>query len=103
MFWNTIQDKLLAIMTHLEHIDRCDGKSVSQAVQKAIKDVNIDIKKCSGWLTDNTAYMSGNQNGAIALFNKETNSDIMRIGCGLHIMHIVYNNFEKTAFGKLPS
>lgn len=103
MFWSTVQNKPLAMMTHLKDIDRCDGKSVSQAVQKTIENAHIDIKKCSVWLTDNTAYMSGNQNGAIALFNKETNSDVIRIGCGLHIMHIVYNNFEQATFGKLPS
>ncbi|CAI2196586.1 772_t:CDS:1, partial [Funneliformis geosporum] len=103
IFWSTIQNKPLAIMTHLKDIDRCDGKSVSQTVQKTIENAHIDIKKCLVWLTDNTAYMSGNQNGAIALFNKKTNSDIIRIGCGLYIMHIVYNNFEKATFGKLSS
>jgi len=90
-------------MIHLKDIDSCDDRSVSQAVQKTIENAHIDIKKCSVWLRDNTAYMSGNQNGAIALFNKETNSDVIRIGCDLHIMHIVYNNFEQAAFGKLSS
>jgi len=32
IFWNTIQNKLFAIMTHFKDINRCDSKSVSQAI-----------------------------------------------------------------------
>ncbi|RIB20651.1 hypothetical protein C2G38_2178764 [Gigaspora rosea] len=46
--------------------------------------------------------MSGNKKGAIVQFNKKANIDTVRIGCGMHVMHIVFLNFEE-AFGKLPS
>ncbi|RIA81646.1 hypothetical protein C1645_836670 [Glomus cerebriforme] len=49
------------------------------------------------------SFMSDDHNGAIVLFNKMNESNSIRIGCGLHIMHIVFNNFEKVAFGKLSS
>ncbi|CAB4380068.1 unnamed protein product [Rhizophagus irregularis] len=103
MFWNKTYNKPFATMTHLQNLDKCDGKSVAMAVQTTINNSSIDPKKCSVWLTDNTAYMSGDKNGAIVLFNRLTGSNSVRIGCGLHIMHIVFNNFENAAFGKLPS
>src|SRR3954451_8804663 len=53
--------------------------------------------------SDNTAYMSGNKKGAVVLYNKKTKSNSIRIGCGLHIIQIVMNHFEQTAFGKLPN
>ena len=49
MFWSTVQNKSLAIIIHFKDINRCDGKSISQAIQKTIKNAHIDIKKCSVW------------------------------------------------------
>ncbi|RIB05445.1 hypothetical protein C2G38_596117 [Gigaspora rosea] len=43
--------------------------------------------------------MSGHVNGAIVKFNKLANSNSIRIGCGLHIINIVFTNFENEAFG----
>ena len=44
--------------------------------------------------------MSGRHNGAILKFNQIASSNAIRIGCGLHIIHIVLANFEQEAFGK---
>ncbi|CAG8739573.1 10694_t:CDS:1, partial [Ambispora leptoticha] len=30
-------------------------------------------------------------------------ANITQILCGLHVAHIIINNFEETAFGKLPN
>lgn len=47
--------------------------------------------------------MSGDHNDAIVLFNNMTRFNSIRISCDLHIMHIVFNNFEKATFEKLSS
>ncbi|CAG8615963.1 17792_t:CDS:2, partial [Funneliformis caledonium] len=51
-------NKPLAIMIYLKNIDKCNGKTVSQAIQKILENAYIDTKICSVWLIDNTAYMS---------------------------------------------
>ncbi|RIB11790.1 hypothetical protein C2G38_2102710, partial [Gigaspora rosea] len=51
--------------------------------------------------TNNTSYMSGDKKGAVALFNKKTNGNSLRIGCGLHIIQIIMNHLEQEAFGAL--
>lgn len=47
--------------------------------------------------------MSGEAGGAITLFNKLSGAKLFRIPCGLHVAHIIMNNFEEIAFGKLPN
>ncbi|RIB28432.1 hypothetical protein C2G38_2157967 [Gigaspora rosea] len=64
MFWSFTHNEPLVTMTHLRDIDKCDGKSVSETVQIIMKNSQIDPNKCFAWLSDNTAYMSGNNNAA---------------------------------------
>jgi|SRR5581483_1206667 len=52
-------------------------------------------------MTDNTSYMSGYQNGTVALFNKLNKINSFRISCGMHSAHIMMINFKNKAFGKL--
>ena len=47
--------------------------------------------------------MSGEKKGAVVLFNQNTNSNSIRIGCGLHIIQIILNNFEQEAFGTISN
>ncbi|CAG8857505.1 22332_t:CDS:1, partial [Gigaspora margarita] len=46
-------------------------ETVSNAIIKSIQKEGLDIMKCKLWTTDNTAYISSNKNGTVALFNKK--------------------------------
>ncbi|GBC05120.1 hypothetical protein RclHR1_06040011 [Rhizophagus clarus] len=99
--WNEQKQAPVVITTNLLNISKCNSETVSNSVIESIKKEGLNIMKCTLWTTDNTAYMSSNKNGAIALFNKKTGANSFRIGCGLHIMQIVFNHFEQEAFGIL--
>lgn len=47
--------------------------------------------------------MSGERKGAVVQFQKKSGSNSIRIGCGLHILQIIFNHFEQKAFGTLPN
>ncbi|CAG8723848.1 20853_t:CDS:2, partial [Gigaspora rosea] len=53
--------------------------------------------------SDNTNYMRGYNGGAVAKFNQLAKSNCTRIPCGLHVLHLILNNFEETAFSKLST
>ncbi|CAG8824866.1 3615_t:CDS:2, partial [Gigaspora margarita] len=61
--------------THGEIKNLCNSETISNSVIGSIQKEGLDVTKCILWTTDNTAYMSSNKNGAIALFNRKTASD----------------------------
>ena len=50
---------------------------------------------------NNTNYMSSQVGSAVVKFNYLTQNNCIQISCKLHVLHLILNNFEKTAFGKL--
>ncbi|PKC55071.1 hypothetical protein RhiirA1_504521 [Rhizophagus irregularis] len=101
--WSEKEQAPIVIMTSLKDIPRCNSETVSNEVIQSIREDGLDITKCILWVTDNTAYMASNKKGAVALFNKKTGLNALRIGCGLHIMQIILSHFEEAAFGKLSN
>lgn len=102
-FWSQKDNAPIVTMSRLINIPKCNADTVSTTVINIINEDGLDIKKCSLWITDNTAYLSGDKKGAIVLFNKKTGLNVLRIGCTLHIIQIVLNHFEQEAFGKLSN
>ena len=47
--------------------------------------------------------MSGQVGGAVAKFNWLAKCNCIQIPCGLYVLHLILNNFEETAFGKLST
>ncbi|RIB08768.1 hypothetical protein C2G38_2251808 [Gigaspora rosea] len=102
-YWNENDQLPSVIVAQLQHVIKCNANTTSDVVIKHIQEYNLDIKKCTILTTDNTSYMSGDKKGAVALFNKKTNENSLRIGCGLHIIQINMNHFEQKAFGALAN
>ncbi|RIB13682.1 hypothetical protein C2G38_2324984, partial [Gigaspora rosea] len=96
MYWDKEQNYPIASMVSLQIIKRCNADTIAKSVIDICHRYQLNTQKCATWLTDNTAYMS---NGAIVKLNKLANSNSIRIGCGLHIINIVFTNFENEAFG----
>jgi hypothetical protein len=88
-------------MASLKDIPRCNSETVSNIVIQSIQEDGLDITKCILWVTDNTAYMASNKKGGVTLFNKKTG--VNALGCGLHIMQIIFSHFEQAAFGTLSN
>ncbi|CAG8840679.1 27045_t:CDS:2, partial [Gigaspora margarita] len=68
--------------THVVHINnlfKYNSETVSNAIIKSIQKEGLDVMKCKLWTTDNTAYMSLNKNGAVALFNKKTGANTFQV------------------------
>ncbi|CAG8482349.1 13006_t:CDS:2 [Acaulospora morrowiae] len=61
MFWDYKKNIPSVIVTNLENLHNCTGQSVADSTLKAITIHGLDPKKCSTWVTDNTAYMSSNK------------------------------------------
>ncbi|PKY52833.1 hypothetical protein RhiirA4_470718 [Rhizophagus irregularis] len=101
--WSEKEQAPIVIMASLKDIPRCNSETVSNSVIQTIQENGLDIAKCVLWVTDNTAYMASNKKGAVALFNKKTGMNAFRVGCGLHIMQIIFNHFEQKAFGILSN
>ncbi|RIB15105.1 hypothetical protein C2G38_2143741 [Gigaspora rosea] len=102
-YWNENDQLPSVIVAQLQHVIKCNANTISDVVIKHIQECNLDVKKCTIWTTDNTSYMSGDKKGAVVLFNKKTNGNSLRIGCGLHIIQIIMNHFEQEAFGALSN
>lgn len=100
MFWNYIANSPNIVLLELEDLKECNGQSVAHSVTNACKKYNIDPQLCLTWMTDNTAYMSGKQGGAVVLFNQKNQASSFRISCGLHSVHIMMIHFENAVFGK---
>ena len=99
-FWSYVENFPIAKVIELKVISKCDSMTIATNVLNLIEEKKLDPKACSVWITDNTAYMSGKHNGAVLKYNRMSSSNATRIGCGLHIIHIVLTNFEQEAFGK---
>src|SRR5207244_3139426 len=56
--------------------------------------------QCLTFLTDNTNYMSGKTSSTVTKFNQITSANTFQILYSLHVIHIVLNAFETTAFEK---
>ncbi|CAG8795367.1 15167_t:CDS:2, partial [Gigaspora margarita] len=91
------------IVAQLQNVIKCNANTVSDVIINHIQEYELDIKKCIIWTMDNTSYMSSDKKGAIALFNKKVNRNLLQIGCGLHIIQIIINHFEQEAFGILAN
>ncbi|GBB89377.1 hypothetical protein RclHR1_16030006 [Rhizophagus clarus] len=101
--WDEKEQMPIVTMSCLKDIPKCNSETVSNIVIQSIQEDGLDITKCILWVTDNTAYMSSDKNGAVSLFNKKTGTSTFRIGCGLHIIQIIFNHFEQEAFGKIST
>ncbi|CAG8531686.1 2437_t:CDS:2 [Rhizophagus irregularis] len=64
-FWNEKDQSPVAILAQLQHIPKCNADTVSETVIKNIQECGLEFKKCVLWVTDNTAYMSGEKKGAV--------------------------------------
>ncbi|RIB02031.1 hypothetical protein C2G38_2150184 [Gigaspora rosea] len=103
IFWNSKTNLPDFQLLEMKDLASCTGKSVAQAIYDTFSHFKINFHQCFVCVSDNTNYMSGKSGGAITLFNKISEAKITRIPCGLHVAHIIMNNFEETAFGKLPN
>ncbi|CAG8825595.1 7154_t:CDS:2 [Cetraspora pellucida] len=103
MFWNSVKNMPDVILLETKDLQCCNSDTVSQALSESCTKYGFDTMRCLTFLSDNTNYMSGHIGGAITKFNQLTKSNCIRISCGLHILHLILNNFEETAFGKLPA
>ncbi|CAB4404966.1 unnamed protein product [Rhizophagus irregularis] len=101
IFWNSKNNKPDFQVLEVKDLATCTGKSVAQAIYDVFNHFRINPQQCFVCVSDNTNYMSGKSGGAISLFNKLSNANLFRIPCGLHVAHIIMNNFEEVAFGKL--
>ncbi|CAG8757121.1 546_t:CDS:1 [Racocetra persica] len=102
-YWDANKLKPTITIVKVTDITRCNAETVSTTVFEMCKEKGIDPQKYHYWVTDNTAYMSSEANGAIAKFNSLAISQSFRIPCGLHATHIALINFENMAFEKLDS
>jgi hypothetical protein len=103
IFWNSKNNKPDFQVLEMKDLATCTGKSVAQAICDIFNHFKINSQQCFVCVSDNTNYMSGKSGGAISLFNKLSGANLFRIPCGLHVAHIIMNNFEEIAFGKLPN
>ncbi|RIB24586.1 hypothetical protein C2G38_2065189 [Gigaspora rosea] len=101
--WDSKSNKPSFQVLEMKDLVACTGKSIAQTLQDTFNHFKLNPQQCFVCVTDNTNYMSGKTGGAISLFNKLNNTNMFRIPCGLHVAHIIMNNFEEAAFGKLPS
>ena len=68
-YWNNKLKEPALTLAKMKYIDRCTGIEVANTVIQTCEEYDFDPKKCNFWLTDNTAYMSGSNSGAVAGFN----------------------------------
>ena len=68
-YWNNKKEEPMLTLATMTDINRCTGTEVANAVLKTCTDYKFDPMKCNYWLTDNAAYMSGLNAGAVASFN----------------------------------
>ena len=103
MFWNSAKNMPDIVLLETKDIQHCNSNTISQALIGSCTKYNLNTAQCLIFLFDNTNYMSGQVGGAVAKFNKLAKCNCTRIPCELHVLHLILNNFEETAFGKLPT
>ncbi|CAI2190633.1 17968_t:CDS:2, partial [Funneliformis geosporum] len=94
VIWSQKNNAPIVTMSQLINILKHNANTVSITVINIINEDSLDIKKCSLWITNNTAYLLGDKKGAVVLFNKKTGLNVFRVGYTLHIIQIVLNHFE---------
>lgn len=102
-YWNNKKEELMLTLAKMMDINRCTGIEIANIVLQTCEEHNFDPARCNFWLTDNAAYMSGINAGAVARFNYQSHAQAYRIPCGIHSVHIAITKFEAEAFGKLNS
>ncbi|CAG8531225.1 754_t:CDS:1 [Acaulospora morrowiae] len=102
-YWNSILNKSTVMVLGMINILRCNAQTIAQKTLEICNKYLLDPVQNYFWLTDNTAYMSSLDRGAIAQFNTLVDTNSFRISCGLHAIHITMMNFENIAFGKIIS
>src|SRR5690349_5624925 len=103
MFWNSEKNMPDVVLLKTKDLWHCNSDTVSRALFESCTKYKLDTSRCLTFLSDNTNYMSGHVGGAVTKFNQLAQSNCIRIPCRLHVLHLVLNNFEETAFGKLPT
>ncbi|CAI2190384.1 11328_t:CDS:1 [Funneliformis geosporum] len=74
-FWNQKNQISVITVAHLEDIPRCNANTIFNTVTKYIQQDGFSFNKCALWVTDNTAYMSGEKKEAVILFNKKNDTN----------------------------
>ncbi|CAG8712283.1 10641_t:CDS:2 [Dentiscutata erythropus] len=73
-YWNKHKNQLMITLAKIIDLNKCSGAIIAKTVKETYKENNLDPALCGFWLTDNTAYMSGNKSGAIVKFNLQANA-----------------------------
>jgi hypothetical protein len=102
-YWNFVKNRPIIIVVKIKDVLRCNADTASTQALQICNETSMDPKNCHFWLTDNTAYMASKTGGAVAKFNKISQSQSFQIPCGLHAVHIALMNFENAAFGKIDA
>lgn len=103
MYWNEKKNLPNVSLVEMKDLITCDAKTVAQAIMDTCNKYSINTRICWTFLSDNTNYMSGKNNGAVKLFAEMAKNQCFWIPCSLHVAHIILNTFEDTAFEKLAS
>ncbi|CAG8478622.1 15867_t:CDS:2 [Gigaspora rosea] len=90
-------------LLEMKNLQSCNGKSVAQSIYNTFNNFNINPQRCLICISDNINYMSGKNRGAITLFNNISSAKLFRIPCGIHVAHIIMNNFEEITLEKLSN
>ena len=70
-YWNHKDQAPVVTVAHLEDIPNCNADTVSDTVIKYIQQDGLDFAKCALWVTDNTAYMSGEKKVRLFFLTKK--------------------------------
>ncbi|CAG8772641.1 2964_t:CDS:2, partial [Dentiscutata erythropus] len=72
-YWNE-HNQLMITLAKMIDLNKCSGAIIAKTVKETCEENKLDPALCGFWLTDNTAYMSGNKLGAIVEFNLQANA-----------------------------
>ncbi len=72
MYWNETKNLPDVSLVEMKDLITCDAKTVAQTIIDTCNKYSIDIRICQTFLSDNTNYMAGKNNGAVKLFAEIT-------------------------------
>ncbi|XP_017483293.1 PREDICTED: uncharacterized protein LOC108372153 isoform X2 [Rhagoletis zephyria] len=78
-----VRDRFLALI-ELAKFDAC---TLVQEIRKLFKSINVPLKNCLGFASDNASVMVGKRKGIAALL-REDNPNLFSIGCTCHSIHL---------------
>jgi len=84
----------------MKDIPYCNANTIANTIAQTFQKYSLMPIQYLTFLTNNTNYMSGKTGDAVTKFNQITGANTFQIPCSLHVIHIVLNAFETTAFGK---